>query len=393
MSDLAAVLHKERHVRYWLRCAKTFLPNQYTSNDANRMLLAFFIVGALDLLDVLDSKVSAEERSGWIDWLYSCQTAEGGFRGFTGTDLGNLRDEANRHWDPANVPATFFALFTLVMLGDDLERVNRLGCMRWLQKLQRSDGSFGETLGEGGSIEGGSDLRFCCCAAGIRYLLKDPGSPKVVRFDEAKLVEYIKSCQTFEGGFSEGIAREAHSGLTYCAIGALVLLEKDVSTVLEPGKAADLLRWLLQRQTIYIEDDNEEEEEQSNGDGDGLYETSSHSEQIFDFQSAPLDVVGMNGRTNKMADTCYCWWNIGTLSMLGQTDMVKWDGLRQYLLTKVQHGIGGFGKGVGEPPDILHSYLGLASLALMGESGLKAVSAEFCIGQEAVKRVTLLKTG
>jgi len=48
--------------------------------------------------------------------------------------------------------------------------------------------------------------------------------------------------------------------------------------------------------------------------------------------------------------------------------------IRRYLLDKTQHRIGGFGKLPGDPPDIYHSYLGLAALALFGLDGDDEVS-------------------
>lgn len=189
-------LLRDRHNKYWLRCAKTFLPEAYTSNDSNRLTLAFFIVSALDLLDLLEYKIATEERQSWIDWIYSCQLDSGGFRGFTGTKFGDdIRTSQNQHWDPANIPATFFALVTLIILGDDLSQIKRRECLEWLPKLQRDDGSFGETLGENDSIEGGSDLRFCCCAAGIRYVLRGPRDIDVQEFDVDRFAAYISACQ------------------------------------------------------------------------------------------------------------------------------------------------------------------------------------------------------
>jgi len=191
---------RERHVKYWLRCAKTFLPEQYVSTDSTRLSLAYFIVSALDLLNILETKVTSKERESWIQWIYHCQLAEGGFRGSTGTDFGaEKRTEANRHWDPANLPTTFFAIVTLIVLGDDLSGIRRRECLEWLPKLQRQNGSFGETLGENGAIAGGNDLRFCCCAAGIRYILRgkhtDLLTQDVTDFDVENLTNYIASCQ------------------------------------------------------------------------------------------------------------------------------------------------------------------------------------------------------
>ena len=43
-------LDKARHLKYWTRCLRSPLPQQYTGNDSARLLLGFFIVGAVELL-------------------------------------------------------------------------------------------------------------------------------------------------------------------------------------------------------------------------------------------------------------------------------------------------------------------------------------------------------
>lgn len=195
----SAVFYKERHIKYWLRCLKTHLPGAYyTSSDSNRIVLAFFIVSALDLLGALESNTTATERAEYVDWIYECQHPDGGFRGFTGTNLGSLRSNENAHWDPANLPATYFALAALAILGDDLGRLRRRQCLEWLPKLQRTDGSFGETLGEGASIEGGRDMRFCNCAAGVRWILRRTNlrpQGEIRDIDVGNLVRYIKASE------------------------------------------------------------------------------------------------------------------------------------------------------------------------------------------------------
>src|SRR5262245_11452053 len=114
MAELSA-FRKDRHIRYFLRCLKTVLPTEYMSNDSNRMTLAFFTIAGLDLLGILDTNTTPAERKGYIDWIYHCQVPSGGFRGFTGTDFGaEKRTFDNECWDPANLPATYFALATLL---------------------------------------------------------------------------------------------------------------------------------------------------------------------------------------------------------------------------------------------------------------------------------------
>lgn len=193
-----SVLNKERHIKYWLRCLRTPLPVHYMSSDSNRVVLAFFIVSALDLLGALHSNITAAEGADYVDWIYKCQHPEGGFRGFTGTNLGAARSEENARWDPANLPATYFALAALVILGDDLRRVKRRECLDWLPKLQRADGSFGETLGQDAVIDGGRDMRFCNCAAGVRRILRGRGEisdQETTDINVEEMVRYIRASE------------------------------------------------------------------------------------------------------------------------------------------------------------------------------------------------------
>ena len=162
-------LDKEKHVKYWLRCLKTHLPNPYTSNEAQRMSLAFFILSALDILGVLHNRTTASERAGYADWILRCQHPDGGFRGFTGSITGG--EKANV-WDAANLAATYFACAALAVLGEGLERVRKKECLEWLRRLQRANGSFGEGVGKGGAVEGAEDMRFCYLAAVTRWFLR-----------------------------------------------------------------------------------------------------------------------------------------------------------------------------------------------------------------------------
>ena len=92
-----------------------------------------------------------------------------------GTDFGERANSTNAKWDPGNVPATYFALASLLILGDDFKRVRRKETLRWLVHMQRADGSFGEILVDG-RIEGGKDPRLGYCATGVRYILRGDSS-------------------------------------------------------------------------------------------------------------------------------------------------------------------------------------------------------------------------
>ncbi|KUL83654.1 hypothetical protein ZTR_11047 [Talaromyces verruculosus] len=404
---------KERHIKYFLRCLKTQLPYQYTTGDGGRILLGFFIIAGLDLLGALEQVTTPEERQSYINWLYHCQHPQGGFRGFTGTKFGDENhNDDNKAWDPAHLPATFLALQTLLILGDDLTRVKRKECLEWLPRLQREDGSFGDLLGDGDKVSGGQDLRFCYCAAGIRFLLRGQYATDVedVRdINVGKLVDYVQSCQSYDGGLGEAPFREAHAGLTYCAMGALALLHRtgsiDQPEILSPQseRFQSLLGWLVSRQTTDLGEEEEDEEAdaeekpeseprsaQDKADATNLDEQIEKLPDFMPFDEGSLKWAGFNGRLNKLADTCYCFWVTGTLGIMDKIPLLDASGVRHYLLDKTQHIIGGFGKSVGEVPDIYHAYLGLISLALINEPGLEKADPVLCTGlilMENLKKV------
>jgi len=79
--------------------------------------------------------------------------------------------------------------------------------------------------------------------------------------------------------------------------------------------------------------------------------------------------------------------------MLDSLDVVNAAPSRRYLADVTQHRIGGFGKAVGSPPDIYHSYLGLAALAVLGESGLKEFDIGLCCSKDTARKVELARAG
>ncbi|KAF2994856.1 hypothetical protein E8E13_003984 [Curvularia kusanoi] len=405
----ASELNYAHQIRYWRRGLKTYLPNVYTGNDANRMTLALFIVSALDILGDLNSALSKEERQGYIDWVYACQLPEGGFRPWPGSHFGKRRNDENKIWDPAHVPGTFFALLNLVVLGDDLERVKRREILLWLNKLQRPEGSFGETLGEDGSIHGGNDSRFGYMATAIRWILRgDLEGPLdgVPDIDVDAFVKCVCAAESYDGGISEAPFHEAHAGFTSCAIAALFFVDR---LPLPRGQASDgrvrgvtdldkTLHWLASRQTATLEEDDstdtfDDESDTANTCHDAHSfvrvkgdQTVSMTNTIGSQPKVPFDLtwVGMNGRSNKIADTCYAYWVSAPLAILNQLpSIISPQPIRRYLLDKTQHAYGGFGKVVDDPPDVFHSFLGLMVLAMFGEPGLQNVDAALCITERA----------
>lgn len=455
-------LDKSRHLRYWQRCARTLLPHHYTANDSQRLTLGFFIITALDLLS--SSSPTAEDkqkarlltpadRRSLRAWVLSCQHPHGGFCGSPSHVFPRARDDDDDDHDDAadgnaNIAATYFALLLLPMLteaedaeGGAFAGVDRAKTLRWLRRLQRvdGDGSFGEVVyevpsfddGDGGQgdgkrrhmIGGGKDMRYCLLAASIRWILRgdvaEDDEAYVEDIDVAALVRHIHRSQSYDGGFSESLGHESHAGYAYCAVAALALLDRPVEGGQEAssthytqrkllqegiGDTPGFISFLVSRQFAYLEAQEKKAEE------------DDEDPETANFQMAGLSLpepneeskhVGYNGRCNKVADTCYTWWVLGSLSILGVLDQptsssssspptVDPEALRAartFLLDKTQHAIGGFGKRASDPPDIYHSSLGLFALATMGDPSLKKVDAGLAVSVETVRKIEAGRRG
>ncbi|KAH6709319.1 terpenoid cyclases/protein prenyltransferase alpha-alpha toroid [Leptodontidium sp. 2 PMI_412] len=389
-------LEKEKHIKYWQRCLKSLLPTAYTSTDSSRMTLAFFILSALDLLGVGSSTFPEHDRARIREWILKSQHPNGGFCGSPNhrfpdqyyVDVGS----GVQQMDPANLPATFFALLSLSFVGG-LDRVNRVACLKWLKTLQRKDGSFGELVTQDGDIEGGRDMRYCQTATAVRWILTADEEEKEEDIDIEGLVDYIRAGQTYDGGFSESSEHEAHAGYTYCAIAALSFLGRlpnaslqtkvDQSKVPQPGLTDRIatIGWLLSRQVGYIDEDEEDEEEDEVSQEPIVKLAGVYKDDRLVIAAEDHEFVGLNGRCNKPVDTCYSFWVAGSLSLLGKDEvhLLNVEAIRRFLFEQTQHVVGGFGKVPGNPPDIYHSYLGLAALAIMKEPGIKSLDPGLCI--------------
>ena len=73
--------------------------------------------------------------------------------------------------------------------------------------------------------------------------------------------------------------------------------------------------------------------------------------------------------------------------MLGHLDLIDAGSCRQFLLQKTQHTVGGFGKTPGDPPDIYHSYLGLAALSILNDTDTEPFEPALCISRRAVSHL------
>jgi geranylgeranyl transferase type-1 subunit beta len=240
------VLDHERHLRYWKMCLQSPLPRHYLSNEGNRMALAYFIINAISILTPPPAAASPmggeqqqqqqqqeqqsasqrkpplippEDRRRLRGWVLSHQQPGGGFAGTS--SLVFPLQAPYEQWERetgareaegaglANLPATMFALQLLALLADEddpagaFRGMDRVQTLRWLRRLQRADGSFGEVVkllpGHGWFIGGGYDMRYCYLAAAIRWMLRGDvkeGEPGWVEdIDTRGLANYILNSQ------------------------------------------------------------------------------------------------------------------------------------------------------------------------------------------------------
>ncbi|KAH6560466.1 hypothetical protein BASA62_010476 [Batrachochytrium salamandrivorans] len=201
------------------------LPSHYSQGDTNRMTLGYFCVAGLDLLGTLDSKVSQQQRSAWIEWIYAQQihpcdkyradSGVCGFRGspFAGAPFDPLTSTSTHAGDTCHITMTYTALALLLTLGDDLSRVNSNAIIESLKCLQCDDGS---------------------------YILSDWRG-----MNKSKALEYIKASRAFDYGYGQGPGKESHGGSTYCAIASLWLMDELHRGIVSKEKT---IFWLLARQ-------------------------------------------------------------------------------------------------------------------------------------------------
>ncbi|KAF8924517.1 protein geranylgeranyltransferase type I beta subunit [Dissophora ornata] len=365
---LKGKFEREKHIQYFKRTLQ-MLPEPYASMDTQRMTLGMFALGGLELLGVLEETVSEANRKDWVEWIYSQQRipddssdkesssesreALYGFGGpFSGIPFQDRSEpktnqgcECGVHktvYDTAHITVTYTALLLLVLLGDDLSRVAKEPILRSLRKLQQPSGCFIPCV-----TDYEPDLRFMYCAAAISRILNDWSG-----FDRPSALQYIRECQTYDHGFSQSPQQEAHGGSAYCAVATLGLLG---------GEAFEDLKTLARN----AREGKDEEAFEQRKLRTGFVDKEGTRRWCLQRQT-----TGFQGRIGKPTDTCYSFWIGGAVAALGSMDLVNYECNRGFLMETQNKHIGGFGKWVDTFPDVLHSYMGIAALSLMGEPGI-----------------------
>ena len=185
------------------------------------------------------------------------------------------------------------------------------------------------------NINGESDLRSTCCAIVTASVLNLINYENLDEDDLTKgVVNNIKNCQTFEGGLGPQPFCEAHGGYSFCGIATLVLLNK-----LNEIDINSFLRWLVNRQMT--------------------------------------KEGGFNGRTNKLVDSCYSFWQGSIFNMIYMGDNkftydmeLLYDqlSLQAYIIFACQNTkFGGLADKPQKFPDLFHTNYASAGLSLSQE--------------------------
>jgi len=221
--------------------------------------------------------------------------------------------------DQGHIAMTYVALAMLLILGDDLSRVNKKAIVSAIRFLQQPSGNMSPSSG---GCE--SDMRYVYCVCCVCYMLNDWSG-----FDKERAVNYILLSQSYDYAFGQAPDEESHGGSTYCALASLLLMGRLHDL---PNKDM-LLKWLLYRQQL-----------------------------------------GFNGRPNKLQDTCYSFWVGASIRLLGHFDLIMERHTRNFTLS-CQRKNGGFAKWpeAKQPADVLHTYFGLCGLSFTGEKGIAPV--------------------
>lgn len=353
LTTVMTPLLAEKHEKYFRLCLQSF-PAKAQLEDSNKLALIYFCLHGLGLLDKLD--FSAEERDQYANFLYEhvISTADTSIQAFRPSQTFALAAPGNGY-DLPNLSATLFGLCNLLALQNDyLRRLDRHKIMAFVSRCQVKEegpllGAFRPVLDVSGAPFGEIDLRHCYIAASIRKLVKYDELSSAERtsdIDVEALIGFIRAKIAVTGGLSSSDYTEPHSGLTFCGLAALQLLGVDFSDAENAPWVNVTKEWLVHRQVDYP--------------------TSVYTDdyQYYD----PEDIGGFNGRENKFADTCYCWWVSGSLALLDPGKgllLANLEAASGYLLDHTQHAmVGGFSKDGEAFPDPFHSFLGLASLAL-----------------------------
>lgn len=319
------------HSKYFSRCL-TVLPSHTSSLDNSRLTVVFYSLAGLDILGSIPHSLPFP-ASEIIAWIYSLQLIrDSNVSGFRGSSCAISSRADLNPYDQVHITMTMTGLLSLLILGDDLENVQRKQIASSLRYLQLPSGSFLATC-----LSTENDLRFVYCACVVAFILNDWSG-----IDQDLLTNFILQCRTYEYAFGQIPGAEAHGGSTFCALASLFLMNR----LEDLDHQEDLVRWCLQKQS-----------------------------------------EGFHGRPNKPDDSCYSWWIGATLKILGKDALINFQQNETFLAATESKITGGFSKLPDSSADPLHSYLSLASLSWSTNENLKSIHPALIVSKDIINRL------
>ncbi|KAK4477391.1 hypothetical protein RD792_016612 [Penstemon davidsonii] len=175
----------------------------------------------------------------------------------------------------------YWIIHSIALLGDCLDDKLENDVVDFLERCQDPNGGYGGGPGQLPSLiisfrmhDGGEiDVRACYTAISVASALNILDDRLI-----QNVGDYILSCQTHEGGISGEPGTEAHGGYTFCGLAAMVLIN-EVNRLDLPG----LVNWVVFRQGVEC---------------------------------------GFQGRTNKLVDGCYSFWQGGVAAIIQRLHLI-----------------------------------------------------------------------
>uniref|UniRef100_M4ENG5 Prenyltransferase alpha-alpha toroid domain-containing protein n=1 Tax=Brassica campestris TaxID=3711 RepID=M4ENG5_BRACM len=251
------------------------LPSMTVSQRDQFLVLndVFRIYSDFDASDIATQIFTVEiQRDKQLDYLMN------GLR-HLGPSFSSL--DANRPW------ICYWILHSIALLGESVDDELENNTIDFLGRCQGSDGGYGGGPGQSLLVRvhdmGEMDVRACYLAISIASILN-------ILDDELTqgLGDYILSCQTYEGGIGGEPGSEAHAGNTYCGLATMALI-----TEVDRLNLDSLMNWIVHQQGVER---------------------------------------GFQGRTNKLVDGCYTFWQAAPCVLLQRLysahDLVPEGGFR-----------------------------------------------------------------
>lgn len=194
-------IHRIQHIKY-LEASLRSLSSNYECLDSSRPWMVYWILNAAHLLNF---RFPDDLLTRVIAFLIKCRSSSGGFAGGPG--------------QIAHLATTYAACNALCIIGTPsaYDAIDKPSLLQFLNAVRDDEtGAFRM------HVDGEIDVRGAYCAVAVAKLVN------ITHAIEEKLfrgtVDWIVSCQTYEGGMGGVPYQEAHGGYTFCGIAALALL-------------------------------------------------------------------------------------------------------------------------------------------------------------------------